>query len=182
MNVKLAKKCVDFSNHPKNQEQSGYSDFYRCMYPVISLSLCLTSVRACSCPSWTHTPINLEGQKTNTWHNQKQTSHSSSRRQTRPTPGIWSVSSNKDAALRWVYGVLRCSIQHFSYLSMLGCDSLFMSWTSLSMLARLLARMFIFRAMTWPDTRCCTCTAKPKKEEKRKREDMNGSTCMIHKF
>lgn len=35
-----------------------------------------------------------------------------------------------------------------SHLSMLGCDSRFMSWTSLSMLALLLARMFIFRAIT----------------------------------
>lgn len=34
------------------------------------------------------------------------------------------------------------------YLSMLGCDNRFMSWTSLSMLALLLAKMFIFRAMT----------------------------------
>ena len=53
--------------------------------------------------------------------------------------------------------------QCFRYLSMLGCDSRFMSWTSLSMLALLLARMFIFRAMTWPDTRCCTWITQNKK-------------------
>lgn len=62
----------------------------------------------------------------------------------------------------WVYVNSEMESQHFSYLSMLGCDSRFMSWTSLSMLALLLARMFIFRAITWPDTRCCTWMMKGK--------------------
>lgn len=38
-----------------------------------------------------------------------------------------------------------------------------MSWTSLSMLALLLARMFIFRAITCPETRCCTWKEKKKR-------------------
>ena len=58
----------------------------------------------------------------------------------------------------------------FSYLSMLGWDSLFMSWTSLSMLALLLARMFIFRAITWPDMRCCTWMTWPKNKQKNKKK------------
>lgn len=43
-----------------------------------------------------------------------------------------------------------------TYLSMLGWQSLFMSCTSRSMLALLLASVFIFSAITCPVIRCCT--------------------------
>lgn len=42
------------------------------------------------------------------------------------------------------------------YRSMLGWHSLFISCTSRSMLALLLARVFILRAITCPVMRCCT--------------------------
>lgn len=43
------------------------------------------------------------------------------------------------------------------YRSMLGWHSRFISCTSRSMLALLLASVFIFSAITCPVIRCCTC-------------------------
>lgn len=44
-----------------------------------------------------------------------------------------------------------CIHAYVSNLRMLGWDSLFMSCTSRSMLARLLLSLFIFRAITWSE-------------------------------
>lgn len=48
-------------------------------------------------------------------------------------------------------------------LRMLGCLRRFISCTSFSMLALLLAIVFIFRAITCPVTRCCTLREKEKR-------------------
>lgn len=98
----------------------------------------LTSVRACSCPWCTQTPMNLEEDGKDSkvvWK----------------SPGPWTVPTFPAGSFPLPQQAVGAA-----HLRMLGCRSRFISCTSRSVFPRLLGSLFIFSTMTCPDCRCRT--------------------------
>lgn len=102
----------------------------------------LTSVRACSCPWCTHTPMNLE-------------EDGEDRRVGCKSPGPSIVPTFPAGSFLFSQQASQ-QAAGAAHLRMLGCRSRFISCTSRSVFPRLLGSLFIFSTMTCPDCRCLT--------------------------
>ena len=102
----------------------------------------LTSVRACSCPWCTQTPMNLE-------------EDGEDRRVGCKNPGPSTVPTFPAGSFLFSQQASQQAAEA-AHLRMFGCRSRFISCTSRSVFPRLLGSLFIFSTMTCPDCRCRT--------------------------